>query len=235
MTKRTVKYLDNNIRQSIVDDVKRIARYHNDTQVGGFLGIPRQVFCYIDYLGWIAFGYEDNGTPQNTKCAEEFIKKYFPCNYSDYAELIYAMWRHGTVHSYEPYSFYTEDGNRAPKKIKILWQSNNDDTPEHRKANMKFFPLEGRRTTLRLNINISQLVDDLLEALNNLIEDMKKDSTKKRGCELRLNEYGSPQDIYSKVRGRTRQNQIKAQIELAWNNKSEKINSKGEPVRKTNN
>ncbi|NYT00554.1 MAG: hypothetical protein GKB99_02375 [Methanocellales archaeon] len=230
MAKRTVRYLNKNIRQSIIDDVKRIAQYHNDTQVGGFFGIPRQVFCYIDFLGWIAFGYIDNnGKPRNTKCSEEYIRKYFPDNYKDYAELIYAMWRHGTVHSYEPYTFYLENRNSPPKKIKILWQSNNDDTSSHRAANMKFFPLERKRSTLRLNINICQLVDDLLKSLDNLIVDIKRNRSLKIECEKRLNEYSFPRKL-TKVRGTKRQNDIKKQIELAWENRSETINKNGEPV-----
>ncbi len=229
MPKRTIEYLEKNVRQSIIDDVKAIARHHNDTQVGGFFSVPRQVFCYIDYLGWIAFGYVDNnGNPKNSKCAEEFIKKYFPRQYRDYAELIYSMWRHGTVHSYEPYSFYRADKNGAPKRIKVLWQSNNDDKPDNRKANMKFFPLKGKMATLRLNINICQLVDDLLESLASLVAELKQDRRRKRECEARISEYGIPCDIVKKVSGRSRQDLIKHQIELAWLNRAEKINLKGE-------
>jgi hypothetical protein len=134
------------------------------------------------------------------------------------------------VHSYEPDSFYREDKHGTPKRIKVLWQSNNDDTPDHRKANMKFFPLRGKRATLRLNINICQLVDDLLESLASLIRELKRNSNRKKECEARINEYGIPHDIFKKVRGSSRQGLIKHQIELAWLNRAERINIKGEPA-----
>ena len=54
MKKRTLTYLENNIKESILNDVKDIALYHSRRRKikdAGYFSIPRHVFCYIDYLG----------------------------------------------------------------------------------------------------------------------------------------------------------------------------------------
>ena len=232
--KRTIKYLDENIRISINNDVMEIAAYHarpNKEHEAGFFSIPRNVFCYIDYLGYIAFGYKDNrGKLQNTKYAVDFIKKYFPPNYQDFAELIYAMWRHGTVHAYEPKSFFIENPVGKPKKITVRWLSNNSDSPGNRKAHMKFFPMQRKRACLYLVMNICQLVDDLLISLDNLLDDLTKNHNMKNECEKRLNEFGIPLSNIT-VLGKKRGNDIKDEVLLAWKRREKnKINERGETV-----
>ena len=127
---RDINYLEN-VRTSIVRDVKDVAIYHSRHYKGksaGFFSIPRQVFCYVDYLGFVAFGGD------STTRAVGFIEKYFPKNYKDFAELLYSMWRHGTVHEYEPKSLFASFADR-PMLVSVSWLSNNSNQKVHRMRN----------------------------------------------------------------------------------------------------
>jgi hypothetical protein len=77
--------------------------------------VSRHVFCYIDFLGHIAVGKD------KSESAVSFIGDYFPPQYHDYAALTYSIWRHGTIHKYEPKVFYTEFANQSPKKVQVAW------------------------------------------------------------------------------------------------------------------
>jgi len=53
-----LSYLTISVRETIVTDVVEIAKYHSihRRMNEGSFGIPRQVFCYVDFLGSIAYG-----------------------------------------------------------------------------------------------------------------------------------------------------------------------------------
>ena len=224
MRKRDISYLENNLRTSIVNDVKIIALYHSRRYRGidaGFFSIPRQVFCYIDYLGFIGFGEKSS-----TRRAESFIKKYFPPNYHPFAELLYSMWRHGTVHQYEPKSYYIDLPSKRPKRISVKWLSNNSNKKINRKENMKIYSMQGRPNDLYLVVNICQLVDDLLFALDSLISRMKADKKYKAECEARLNQLGGVEE-YSRIERKESRDAVKKQIEVAWAKRAGEINEKG--------
>lgn len=229
MRKRNINYLENNIRTSIINDVKTVAIYHSrrykDISAGHF-GIPRQVFCYVDYLGFVAFGGRSS-----TKRAEKFIKKYFPSNYHPFAELLYSMWRHGTVHEYEPKCYYLDLPGKQPERISVKWFSNNSSKKLNRKENMKIHSMQGKARDLYLVVNICQLVDDLLFALDSLISRMKTDKNYKKECEVRLNQLGGVKE-YTEIRNQKGQNGVKKQIELAWNTRAGEIDHSGTVIRR---
>lgn len=89
------------VRLCAESDVVNVARYHarNHKTNHGHFSTPRQVFCYVDHLGFIAFGGQS--TPRSVR----FIREYFPAQYGRFAALLHAMWRHGTVHQLKPYSY----------------------------------------------------------------------------------------------------------------------------------
>src|SRR5437867_13206889 len=106
MSKIKLNKIEMRLRESIVNEVKDMADFHarpEKTKESGFYSIPRSVFSYTDYLGYLAFGTRDT-----TKRGVDFIKKYLPAACHDYAELVYSMWRHGTVHEIKPKSLYAE-------------------------------------------------------------------------------------------------------------------------------
>lgn len=227
MTQNIIKYLDSDLRSSITNDVRDVALFHAHPRrkvEAGFFSIPREVFCYVDYLGGIAGKGKTDG-------AIQYIKDYFPSKYADFAELIYSIWRHGTVHEYKPKTFSEEYKDHKPKRIKVKWMSNNDNKKGNRDAHLKFFSMVRKRATIYLNVNTCQLVDDLIESLDNLISKLKLDKKFKNECQKRFNNSTKYKDI-SDVQGKIRQQMVYNQIKLAWQQKSPiKVDNRGRPVK----
>ena len=180
------------VRDSIKIDVIEIAKYesnlsqqgeYDDTNAGWF-SIPRQVFCFIDFLGSIAYNNYPNEDGASTRKAMRFIQDFFPKHYRPYKNLLIAMWRHGTVHQFVPYRYYVMKGNR---KIVGEWSSNRSDEDHNRLVNMKTFDKKGHKDVIYLAININQLADDLLIAFDNFFMKMAKKKSFKNGCYRRLN------------------------------------------------
>ena len=200
MPKKIIKYLENDLKDSIINDVRDVAHYQahpRRKKKAGFFSIPRDVFCYVDYLGKISFG------KGNTESAENYIKEYFPSKYYDYAELIYSMWRHGTVHEYKPKTYYADYQNHTPKRIRVAWLSNNDNKKETRKKHLKFFPMEGKRDTICLWINTCQLVDDLLGSLSNFIKKLRTDKELEKECQQRFDEASKEKELTDFLMGKS--------------------------------
>ena len=171
-----------------------------------------------------------NGHVRSTSCAVDYLEKYFPPDYADFAALIYSMWRHGTVHRYEPSSFYASDPNARPKKIQVLWFSSNGREAEDQKGHLSFFPMQGRRGRLYLKVNTCQLVDDLLSSLDKLVDELKRDPTRRKICEKRLNEFGRVED-FATVQGSVMKTKVGKQIRLAAKRRArEKIDDRGNIV-----
>ena len=228
---RTIDYLDTNIKTSILNDVKAVAIYHSRHYKGkeaGFFGIPRQVFCYVDYLGQIAYG----GKKKNTVNATTFIKEFFPDNYKKYAELLYSMWRHGTVHQYEPISYYAHFQNEREILVVIRWLSNNSNKSRNRKDHLKIFSMEDSNRGLYLVVNICQLVDDLLIALDNFVGKLKKDRSYAVACENRIDRCGENRN-YTEIENKIIKPLVKEQIKLAWNSRVGDIDAKGKVIKST--
>ena len=226
---RTISYLDQNVRNSIINDVKDIARYHSRSYSGkeaGFFGIPRQVLCYVDYLGLVAFGDESS-----TLRAIKFIKKYFPSHYKDYAEFLYAMWRLGTVHQYEPNSYYASFTNDRAMLVTVSWLSNNSNRRINRKENMKFYSLQHSNRDVRLVINICQLVDDLLVSLDNFMAELRKDKDYREECESRIDDCGNIHE-YTQIKSKFLRGAVRKQIKLAWERRSGEIDHLGNVIKR---
>jgi hypothetical protein len=228
MTRKIIDYLKADLRPSIVKDIRDIAHYHarpRKTVEAGFFSVPRHVFCYIDFLGHIAVG------KGNTESAVSFIRDYFPSQYHDYAALTYSMWRHGTVHEYKPKVFYAEFSNQSPKKVQIAWLSNNDNKRIERSFHLQFLPMAGKRGKIHLCINICQLVNDLLTALDNLVDKLTSDRNFRRDCQHRLNNVLDPKP-YTSISGRHWQQIVYQEIGLAWKNRSNtKIDKLGNTIK----
>ena len=95
-----IDYLENNLLRTIENDVAAVLSFHEQQQVSGFHSIPREVFCYIDYLGTIS-----KGPPGTAEKAISFVETYMAAadgRYKKFGRLIYEMWRHGTVHEFDP-------------------------------------------------------------------------------------------------------------------------------------
>jgi hypothetical protein len=230
MQKRNIHYLEKDLKHLIQNDIKRIALYYSrvDKRISaGFFSTPRHVFCIVDFLGYLYLG-EDS----STKRAEKFMKKYFPKNYDDYVELLIATWRQGTVHQNQPYSYYVEHPTKPSEKIVVKWLANNSNQKVNRNENLKTYSMRGKKgTTIYLVLNNCQLVDDLIEALENFVLDLKKDKTMRFQCENRINKVMGSVSVFE-IKGSHRQNVVSMQIIRAWKNRSGLINKEGAVVKR---
>jgi hypothetical protein len=172
--------------------------------------VPRQVFCFVDFLGSVAYNNaRGEQAPASTRKAVRFIKEYFPHHYREYANLLVAMWRHGTVHGFLPYKYYALQGRR---KITVRWSSNNDFKPHNRAVNLKLFDVQGDPNSVCLAINICELADDLFAALDKIIRRIDRDPSFERACVRRLNRVLKPRYIKAKGLRVAGKAEIEAQI-----------------------
>lgn len=92
--------------QDIRTSIKRDIKPEIWQKDAGFFAFIRSFFSYIDYLGLLAFGRIDkNGQiaeGQSTVCSVKFIQAFFNHPYEELASLLVYMYRHGTIHQYQP-------------------------------------------------------------------------------------------------------------------------------------
>jgi len=220
-----ISYLKDGVRGSIVTDVVEIAKYHSlhGGINAGWFGIPRQVLCFVDFLGSIAYNNDPRRQEDgaSTRKAVRFIKEFFPKQYKPYANLLIATWRYGTVHQFVPYKYYAMKGNR---KVVLEWLSNRSDEEHNRRVNMKTFNKEGHKDVIFLSVNICQLADDLLSAFDEFIKKMEKNEFFKNGCLRRLGHTLAIKNCMTLSRVSTAaKEEIRRQIFLAMDSTEGKI------------
>jgi hypothetical protein len=218
----SIDYLENEIRPRVQNEIVGLAEAYSAGTIpgGGHYSIPREVFCLVDHLGQLS-----NDTSGSTIRAITFIKAYFPIEYHTYAELLIAMWRHGTVHSYGPNSVRaTISGSSVP--VEIQWLSANHDLPRERGAHLLVYPVEGQQYTAKLVVNTVQLAHDFLAAINHLVDAVRRDASLKRECDRRLTALNAVKDCTS-FAGKTHQDAIRAEVRAAWRSRDGLISLAG--------
>lgn len=213
-----IQYLEDEIRKSIITDIVDVAAYHGRRQQleSGHHSTPRQVFCYVDHLGYIAYGHTSH-----TKRAVKFIKEFFPSQYEAFAQLIFVMWRHGTVHQFKPFSYRAPLGDNSGRQVAVRWLSTNHNRKLERNLHLLVFPMEDTLDTVFLVVNSCQLADDLLSAVDNFIAHLRATPRQKEECEKRIESLTEIQD--SKPMGPI----IKSQIHDAWDKQGGLLNKNG--------
>ena len=211
MSTDPIRYLNSHIRKSAIDDIRDVAHYHairrKSKPKAGHFSIPRNVFCFVDHLGAIAFG------GSSSLNAVKFIQTFFPPEYHDFAALTYCMWRHGTVHEYKPKSYYaTVRGT----EIEVRWLTSIHNRKAERSQNMLSFPMKRKKNILYLVVNTCQLVDDLIDALDEFVKHFRKDPSWKQQCAKQIAELAKPKKSSSV--GVTMAAQVQHAIENAWKN-----------------
>lgn len=222
----SIEYLSKKIRNSIINDIRDVAHYHSrvrNKKSAGHFSVPRSIFSFLDHLGYIAFG--DDGS---TKRAVKFIRDFFPKKYSDFAELIYAMWRHGVIHQYRPISYKIQLNDDSSKTINVKWVSTIHNRKKERQLNLLTFPMEGNEDSVFIVINNCQFVDDLLIALDNLLEKLKGNKQFENECTKRIENLMIVED-YKQARGISES--VKNQIIKAWNNMDGLLNKNANLVK----
>jgi hypothetical protein len=166
-----VDYLEEDLVAVINNDLLAVLKFH-EGGIGGFHSIPREVFCYIDYISVLRYG-----PPNSSTKAIQFIEKYLGSTnvrYKHYGKLLYEMWRHGTVHEFDPKRL-----KHSSKKYSIGWQTNNDSGKEQRACHLECFKVHGETDAFLLNANLFQLIDDFIRGVHILIAELKKSKTKR--------------------------------------------------------
>lgn len=217
-----VAFLKDRVRDAVVSDIVDVARLHADRNAsvpfGGCLGIPRDVFCVVDFLGAFAYENEPSEHGASSRKAVHFLEDYFPERYRAFAPLIVHMWRHGTVHNLQPLTYSASiDGTR----VTITWSSNNGIEPHNRAVHLRLLAVGGDRDSVNLAMNVCELADDLLTALDRFIDAIEADASFGGPCLERMDSLQLPQDIDSLTHsGRELKALLKQQIEDAQSSTS---------------
>ncbi|MDO8963429.1 MAG: hypothetical protein Q7W30_02940 [Coriobacteriia bacterium] len=197
---KDISFLKKRVRDAVVSDIMEVARFHAERNAlvpfGGCLSVPREVFCMVDFLGAVAF--EDDGSKTengaSSRKAAEFLKRYFPDSYEPFAPLLVHMWRHGTVHSFQPITYFTSiDGARAT----VTWTSNNGPEPHNRDVHLRLANRVGESGGVNLSVNICVLADDLVLALDAFVTKLEEDDALCEACLLRLDSLLEPREVES--------------------------------------
>jgi hypothetical protein len=134
--------------------------------------IARQVLCYVDHLGALAEGRAS--TRGMTAYAKNFIANYLAqvdASYTGGGELLYEMYRHGTVHNFAPqrvaksgvtYKWYFHDGAR---KERI-----GSDQVQHLQ------PIGRPDGSAHLPVSTACLIEDLKTAITLFARDLQHDA-----------------------------------------------------------
>lgn len=173
------------VRNAIADLIASANFYKNlGGKTAGWFSIPREIFCITDFLASIAYNNKGNESGASTRKSVRFLKEFFPKEYKPFANLVIAIWRHGTVHSFFPSVYFVM---RGKNKIIVKWTSNRSDEKHNRIVNMNTFDKEGESNTVILSVNIFQLADDLLFAFDKFKNKLEKKPQFMNGCARRIN------------------------------------------------
>lgn len=102
-------YLTKDLKVSVVNDVSPCLLPNQ--AAGGYFSVPRFVLSYVDYLGALYHGYNGQKDRSGRRIfasstyAKAFLHDVFGAvdqNYRLYGDLLWEIYRHGTVHLYEP-------------------------------------------------------------------------------------------------------------------------------------
>lgn len=156
---------------------------------GGYFGVPRSVLSYVDFLGALYGGYggETIGKTKRrniatTRKAKTFLKDIFGEIYEPYrefGEIMYEMYRHGTVHLYRPNTLINEKGDI------LEWLTYKSGDKGERAGFTKYeskviyvhhtIPQRFAYGRHIFPVSINLLYDDLLSAIDLYFDKLKKD------------------------------------------------------------
>lgn len=174
-----VAYLENDFLAAINNDLMAVLQFH-DGGIGGFHSVPREVFCYIDYIA--AIRYSKNSSTNAIRFIETYLGRK-NVRYKHYGKLLYEMWRHGTVHEFDPKRL-----KHSSKKHSIGWQTNNNSRKQERACHLECFKVFGESDKFLLNINLFELADDFASSVRTLITELKKSKNIRTECQKNYTE-----------------------------------------------
>ena len=193
-------FLKHRVRDAVVSDIVDVAHFHADRNTvvpfGGCFGIPRDVFCIVDFLGAVAYADDQSKREDgaSSRKAVEFLNDYFPERYRPFATLIVHMWRHGTVHNFQPLTYVALlDGTR----VTLTWTSNNGVESHNRAVHLRLLDVAGQPGVVSLSMNVLELAQDLVRALDKFVDAMDADASFEEACTGRLASLLEPREVES--------------------------------------
>jgi len=158
------------IKEAIQNDIGIYFKGQAVSEGWGCFAVPELVFGYCDFLGALYTRCLKMGTL--TKRAVKFIEDFLGevnSRYKKYAEIIYDMYRHGTVHSFRPKTYLIDE-----EKISWLVGKGLSEHLLFRKVSFQE-KAQGYIADYFLILDIRQLYLDLLAAVDLLIKRLRID------------------------------------------------------------
>ncbi|MBI2600462.1 hypothetical protein HYW42_00760 [Candidatus Daviesbacteria bacterium] len=173
---RRIDRIINDLVTSINTDISPIIQPGRPE--GGYFGVPRMVFCYIDFLGLLYSGWSGNkkkngdkddfATPQKAKIFIKKVLSHIDKLYEKHGDLLYDMYRHGTVHIYSPKKMVSRtDPNKTIEWL--LYKGDREQWDYYENKAVKFQHLEiikWEEDRFMLPVSIVVLYRDLLESID---------------------------------------------------------------------
>jgi len=142
------------------------------------------------------------------------------------------MWRHGTVHQLKPDSYRAPLTDKSENQVEVKWISSKHNRKRERANHMLLFPMENMNNVVYLHMNSCQLADDLVYAVNRMIDALREGKLDKHACSKRIVELQKTLDYtYEKLSGWV-VNPIKDQIREAWRQKGGMLDQNGNVIKK---
>jgi len=180
---------------------------------GGYFGVTRQILCMVDFLGALYCGYKGEKYPNGSRKiststkALRYLKEMMGNNidsgYRICGDELYAMYRHGLVHLYQPRMIFQKNsrtlkwfaykGRRSRKKI--IANSNIGKRAFHNVRHLKITadPLNIIQDYLPISINC--LYTDLLESVDLYYRKLKKQPELQKNWSETANAIIQPEKI----------------------------------------
>lgn len=172
------KYLSEDIKRSIQNDVFPLVGSSSVSLEAGLFAALREIFAYVDYFGYLYKG------ESSTKSAVSFLRDYLgrvDKRYDAVGGLLYYIYRHGTIHEYEPKNVRLREGTR------VAWFVFKDRIKE---LHLSGYWKEG---ILWLRIHLNSLYDDLNSAIDLYIQDLKSNAALRENFKKARREIEQPE------------------------------------------
>lgn len=181
-------FLENEVKEQIFLEISPILYIGQD--VGGYFGVTRHILCFFDFLSALYSGYDGKDTyrngamkiskPENVKkFMDEVLIKIDPM-YKENGKYLYAMYRHGLIHLYQPRTIKLKNGRLLKW---AAYKGSRERAKEVFKSDKETFAVEVRHLGIitdprdessdLLTVSINCLFKDLLSVIDlykNLLE-----------------------------------------------------------------
>ena len=182
-------FLNNEVKGQIELEIEPLLYPNQET--GGYFGVTLQVLCFLEFLGAAYTGY--NGTEcyfngakkiSTSEKTLKFIAEVLGSLHQEYSEngkFLYAMYRHGLVHLYQPRTIKLDGGKvliwaaYKGERIGEVHLNSDNGSVKVEVSHLKIAddPRDGNFCLLPVSINC--LHEDLLAAIDKYLELLKRD------------------------------------------------------------